>query len=523
MITHESYRERNVREHARTIAVKRYRERIGADPDSARDCSLSPHQERERDTFAREHCRHEESPGSTQSGRSSASGDREALLNEQRCEDRSGSDDNDINTVDGDNNKEHDCNEGCSRIMQRPVSSSDNRDHADVIMTTTEAEIMTSCDHSIIDTPIDYMRAPMMVQDTRERDDHPSDLSIWPLFVTPPRQSQYRAVLAPGNLTFTDNHKPETPNENTDIDNNGMMLTHTERMAVMNTRVAWPRCAYDEASVRRRDVTLHCARDRLDAMFDRLLRFCDYPEIAIDGMNGVGKTTLCSRIGNRVPMKINLLLPSVTRGSDYNINPLKCMQYATAIMSTDEVPRDQCHGRLWDRCHYSNLIFYLVHHLMACYRNSADGVPARYEDVLSNARAFTDKIHLSHIINYVNAMRPLPTVFVICSDLDLVCQSLLRRGHINDAYNAKEIDYLRAQAHSYVYFARILNAPLVDLAVASECSDMSLDQIHEILCAYLSYRGIRARVTLDEGVSQRERETYARISETASSTMKWTR
>lgn len=178
---------------------------------------------------------------------------------------------------------------------------------------------------------------------------------------------------------------------------------------------------------------------------------------------------------NRVYMKIITHCPDITSGSNYNYAPLRSLEYMMfhALYDTNEA------FVVWDRCRYSNLIFAYIHYLMSVYREKPmpgfdDDEPFLYINNMALATG------LFMTVTYMEAIcaESRRILFVVCSDLRLVMQALLSRGGANDVYNAKERNYQLAQYHVYRYFARLLDAPLLDLSAFFKDCDMTLDEIH---------------------------------------------
>ena len=183
-----------------------------------------------------------------------------------------------------------------------------------------------------------------------------------------------------------------------------------------------------------------------------------YPEIAIDGQNGTTKSTIAKNI-NRRYLKINDICSSITAGSDYNHHPLKAVDYLMyqALAKADNV--------IWDRSMYSNLIFYFVHHLMALHSNMP--IPdddAKIWPLLNNMAL---DVGLLKTLQFIDTIKNVPTIFIVCSHVDFICESLRNRGietqSLNDIWNSKEYNYQLAQYHVYRWFGKLAHIPTFDL------------------------------------------------------------
>lgn len=223
---------------------------------------------------------------------------------------------------------------------------------------------------------------------------------------------------------------------------------------ILDFEIDWPICNYSLNSRRLREPTVEQPKN-IEDMLVCLNDWHLHNEIAIDGMNGVGKSFLTQNL-NRTYAKINDFIPEVTCGSEYNYNIFKSMQYVTLqlCITGDNV--------IWDRCAYSNLIFYFVHYLMGRFQNKL--IPAEHENILSILNELAIDINLTTMLTYLKSIKEVPTLFIVCSDLNIIGLALVKRQTLNDIWNAKDYNYQMAQYHSYMYFAKILQYPILDIA-----------------------------------------------------------
>jgi hypothetical protein len=198
-------------------------------------------------------------------------------------------------------------------------------------------------------------------------------------------------------------------------------------------------------------------------------QFMQHAEIAIDGPTGVGKTTISSSLFGRSKVKINDFIPDCTRGSRYNIDPIKSLEYIMTFLTIGIAEGNYC----WDRCIYSNLIFYFVHQLMCAFERESKDIPDVYEDILSDLVHLASSISLSEILTWFESERSIPTLIIVDSDLLRVSDNMYERSDkIHDAFNSKEHSYLMAQKHAYRFFAECLQFPIIDLANLMEFHTM---------------------------------------------------
>lgn len=259
----------------------------------------------------------------------------------------------------------------------------------------------------------------------------------------------------------------------------------------------WPRCEYKDTigdrqhrRLARQFTDKESETKRLLRVFDSLYEWKQLSEVCVDGTNCCGKTTLVHMLsidGNRRPVKINNIRPSVTKGSRYNLDVIRGLEYMFTPVS---VSGD---GLCWDRHCLSNLIFYYVHMLMFVYRNST--VPATSQGPYSvfNCLAVNTQLHetltLLESVSRLNKGTVVPVLYITCSDDSMVSTSLRKRASsLSDIYNSKELSYNRAQHHAYSYFAKVTNRPIIDLAPLLS-SGYTLDEIQSILKNKLSYNG----------------------------------
>lgn len=215
----------------------------------------------------------------------------------------------------------------------------------------------------------------------------------------------------------------------------------------------WPVCRYHVASRRNRTKQGKTLEELLNALdgWDR------YPEIALDGANGTGKSHLARNL-NRVYLKINDLAKRVTTGSDYNHSPIRSLEYMM-LQHCAKARSYVC----WDRCRYSNLIFYYVHQLMYRFRDVAE-MPFDERAIFPILNEIALATNLLETVTFLESEKRVPTLFLVNRNLVHVALSLMRRGGLNDLYNAKEYNYQAAQYLVYKYFGKLLNYPVFDLA-----------------------------------------------------------
>lgn len=237
----------------------------------------------------------------------------------------------------------------------------------------------------------------------------------------------------------------------------------------------WPECTFLEKikkDSRKFDVERYIE--------DNIKGWNAHSEISIDGLSGGGKSTLINSL-NRKYRKVNDAFIPITRGSDYNHDPLKAMSYLfTQLTSKPDQPI------CWDRSAYSNLIFYYVHLLMAHYASQDIDVT----DLSTNYRIlnlFAQDLHLTDTLNFLTNYKYIPILFIINSDITIAGMNLLKRGTLNDIYNAKEHNYIAAQCLVFKWFAEIIKCPCIDLNECNFSETFNLTNLHDLLRKKLNY------------------------------------
>lgn len=218
----------------------------------------------------------------------------------------------------------------------------------------------------------------------------------------------------------------------------------------------------------------------LSELMETTKKWQTYRSIAIDGMNGTGKTTLAKSL-ERFYIKINEFCPETTHGSEYNYNPIMSFEYLT-------FPRQikaQDMYFIWDRCEWSNTIFYLVHALMSLYRSQASDT-SLLTDSMANVSIQTINSQLNAIAQDTNLVKSIQyfeqfyhqdnsvsaRLFLVCSNLDMIRECLTNRAlkcddtkfSPNDLFNASFVNYQLAQLYVYKYMASLLpNTICIDI------------------------------------------------------------
>nr|AHW98267.1 GrBNV_gp34-like protein [Nilaparvata lugens endogenous nudivirus] len=243
-------------------------------------------------------------------------------------------------------------------------------------------------------------------------------------------------------------------------DNVGMEpLSLDIKEKILNYSVPWPECSYIKHSKRLKQKSSkeNCVSGQLYKLIQSLHHASTALEIAIDGMNGVGKTALCKMMRNRKYCKINNCAQDITKGSEYNFNPIRSLEYLTFSALTK--PK---RAIIWDRTSISNMVFSFVHYIMSVYRDT--DIPADPTEVYSKFNDFALNTGFFNTVAYLKSIKNIPTIFLVCSDLKLVTQAMFDRGTISDVYNSTHFNYQIAQLHAYTYVGNCIGATIIDIA-----------------------------------------------------------
>lgn len=242
---------------------------------------------------------------------------------------------------------------------------------------------------------------------------------------------------------------------------------------IVNYNIEYPLCYYSYNSRRNYVPKKISLTDKLKSLDG----WNNFDTIAIDGQNGTTKSSLCKLL-MRTYRKINDVIPEITCGSNYNFEPLRSMEYLCAQLSIES------HDSVWDRCPYSNLIFYFVHQLMYEFRHRT--IPKDAKSVWPILNKLALNTNLVNTINFCKTVKNIPTIFFVCLDVDYISNSLCQRAinthSLNDLWNSKEYNYQMAQYHAYTWFGKLLNYPVFDLNDFFE-EKFGINDMHTIIAS----------------------------------------
>lgn len=198
----------------------------------------------------------------------------------------------------------------------------------------------------------------------------------------------------------------------------------------------------------------------VEQQLEQLNGWDKFPEIAIDGMSGTGKSTFIRSLALKFQeLKVNNVNPRITTGSRYNVDPIYGMEYLSTPLCVTATQA------LWDRCVFSNLIYYYVHHLMYCFKDQL--IPDDESKIWPIFNNLASATCLIDTVRFVFGVKKTPTIFIVCSDLDVVSEALVARGlntgEVNDIWNADFYNYQMAQLMAYKWFAKLLGFPCFDI------------------------------------------------------------
>lgn len=219
----------------------------------------------------------------------------------------------------------------------------------------------------------------------------------------------------------------------------------------------------------------------LNDAIDKLPDMNSYPELAVDGTSGVGKTTLLQG-SNRTYLKINNLYADIAHHNFYNVNPLISMDYA--ISQTLYEPK----YAIWDRSPVSNLAWQLIHPLMAIF---ADRTDYTYEDVFPHLTTLAQSISLLESLEMLQMLKPIPILFIINTNYKQMKKLITNRAKHNkdvkDALYGVNYGYCIMQSYAYKYIADTMRMPLFD--IGPHLNKYSINEISTALLRKVSYIG----------------------------------
>lgn len=235
----------------------------------------------------------------------------------------------------------------------------------------------------------------------------------------------------------------------------------------------YPICEYSENSKRSNVALKLPILDQLEI----LNGWNEFNVIAVDGQNGTTKSSFVRHL-RRTNKKVNDVLPDITCGSNYNFDPLRSIEYLFAQLSI------KSHDSAWDRCHFSNLIFYYVHYLMFEFKNAA--IPHDASIVWPILNKMAIDTNLVDVVDFCQRIKKVPTIFFVCRDVDWIGQSLMKRGmstnNLNDIWNSKEYNYQMAQYHAYSWFGKLIGSPVFDISDFLE-NNYTIGDMHTMIAA----------------------------------------
>lgn len=304
----------------------------------------------------------------------------------------------------------------------------------------------------------------------------------------------------------------------------GETIDPKDKLRILGANNPWIVCSYSPFSRRFYDPVWEKIKkteiDHFAKALDRIIteKWDEELIICIDGPSGTGKTTISRRLMNRRYIKVNEFCPGLTQLSDYNVQPFVSFEYLMSqifkhnfllndlqqrtLFSEDQRKNSTLKepGLIWDRTRYSNIIFYFVHYLMFCYRNSV----LRTDDkqALALLISLSEQCGLVEILRYCEWLMPSPkTLIMVCNDINLISNAFYARGGISDVANSINYNYLSAQYIVYKFlFSKMLNYLVIDIAdcIPDETQTQTtsmidnkhyfISEMQTILIKYLNYK-----------------------------------
>ncbi|ATY70241.1 GrBNV gp34-like protein [Tomelloso virus] len=142
------------------------------------------------------------------------------------------------------------------------------------------------------------------------------------------------------------------------------------------------------------------------------------------------------------------------------------------------------HDSVWDRCIYSNLIFYYVHNLM--FKFQTKEIPHNVDIVWPILNSMAHDTNLLSTIDFCKRIKNIPTIFFVCRDVGRISESLFNRAistnAVNDLWNCTEYNYQMAQYHVYLWFGKLCKFPVFDLMDFIE-ENYTIDDMHTMIAS----------------------------------------
>lgn len=290
-------------------------------------------------------------------------------------------------------------------------------------------------------------------------------------YLTPSTSSNKRRLKRPISTKFAKKVAKVAPFR---IDEKKITLSEKTKEELLKVQVSWEDVHLGEPDSLRYQNNTN-GKDSIIKEFERLKNWNKYDEIAIDGMSGVGKTTLTQSL-NRHTLKVNCCYPWITSGPSYNYSIEKTLAYIT----TQQYSKNT--NVVWDRSCFSNIIFYIVHHIMAIYEDRF--IPMNIKKIYPIITQLIHTCGLISVFRWMTLIKKTPTIIFVQSDFSLLAECLKKRSEPNDLILCNQLNYHKAQYHTYSYIAKLLDFPLFDVNHLNK-HGYSINDTHELIKYYV--------------------------------------
>lgn len=228
------------------------------------------------------------------------------------------------------------------------------------------------------------------------------------------------------------------------------------------------------------------------------INFQDTPVIAIDGMTGVGKSSLIQKLTTtRRTIKFNQKYFPMLADTQFNINrniePYYSFFYYDFMQKVSQYLTEKKIPAVWDRYVLSNYAWYAINHLLVRFKNET--IPAKYNTKISSClHQWFHGVDFDCVVEQLKSTQPyIQVIYLIDSSVTNVAQRLLKRNNSSDLPNISNINFLTAQLHVYRYIACKTNSILIDYANyfepdnSEKANFISLENIQRVIVKQLDY------------------------------------
>ena len=242
----------------------------------------------------------------------------------------------------------------------------------------------------------------------------------------------------------------------------------------------------------------------IDSLVELLSERQYHSVIAIDGMTGVGKSSLIEKLAEtRLPVKLNRKYFPTLQDETFNLRrnyePYHSFFYFDFTLRITEEMISQCLPVVWDRHCLSNYAWYAINFLLAQYSSSI--IPVTYtQEISACLQQWFHEVDFPAVVEWIKSQsKQIEVIYLIDSSVASVANRIVKRNNPNDIPNISDVNFLTAQLHVYRYIASMTNSILIDFADYIDGAEdidehgsitfATLDRIQMVLVHSLEYAG----------------------------------